>query len=140
LSVKLGVVPEPQIFLNYRRSNAEWRADRLYDALADEFGEEQVFKDTDTIAAGTEYALVIQQALTRTDVVVALTGPRGRTSATPVGVAVSTTRPISSATSWRSRSNAAFPSSRFWSTRPPCPWRTSCPSGCAAWPPSRRSR
>ena len=35
------VVPEPQIFLNYRRSNAEWRADRLYDALADEFGEEQ---------------------------------------------------------------------------------------------------
>ena len=70
-----GVVPEPQIFLNYRRSNAEWRADRLYDALADEFGEEQVFKDTDTIAAGTEYALVIQQALTRTDVVVALIGP-----------------------------------------------------------------
>ena len=69
------MVPEPQIFLNYRRSNAEWRADRLYDALADEFGEEQVFKDTDTIAAGTEYALVIQQALTRTDVVVALIGP-----------------------------------------------------------------
>jgi len=70
-----GVVPEPQIFLNYRRSNAEWRADRLYDALADEFGEEQVFKDTDTIAPGTDYALVIQEALTRTDVVVALIGP-----------------------------------------------------------------
>jgi hypothetical protein len=34
-----------------------------------------VFKDTDTIAPGTDYALVIQEALTRTDVVVALIGP-----------------------------------------------------------------
>ncbi len=64
------------IFLNYRREDASGHAGRLYDALADRFGPDNVFMDVDTIRLGSDFAAVIEGAVKQCDVVVAVIGRR----------------------------------------------------------------
>jgi hypothetical protein len=45
------------VFFNYRRSDFGQRAKRLCDALRYAFGRDQVFKDTDTIGPGSDFAV-----------------------------------------------------------------------------------
>jgi hypothetical protein len=49
------------VFISYRRQEASGMAGRLYDRLADRFGDDQVFMDVDTIALGVDFAEVITQ-------------------------------------------------------------------------------
>jgi hypothetical protein len=42
----------PRIFISYRRSDSEHVAGRMYDWLSREFGQENVFKDVDSIPIG----------------------------------------------------------------------------------------
>ena len=65
-----------RIFLSYRREDASGHAGRLYDALVDRFGPDNVFMDVDTIQLGSDFAAVIESAVNRCDVVVALVGRR----------------------------------------------------------------
>jgi hypothetical protein len=44
------------IFVSYRRQDSAHLAGRLYDRLADRFGEGQVFMDVDTIKLGVDFA------------------------------------------------------------------------------------
>jgi hypothetical protein len=64
----------PRIFISYRREDAVAYAGRLYDALAERFGEANVFMDVDTIALGTDYTAAIDRALASCDAVVAVIG------------------------------------------------------------------
>ena len=63
-----------RIFISYRRDDASSQAGRLYDALADTYGRNQVFMDVDTILVGTDFTIVLQEAIDRADVVIVLVG------------------------------------------------------------------
>jgi hypothetical protein len=69
------VTPSPfRIFLSYRREDSADAAGRLYDQLAVEFGEDNVFIDVDAIPAGVDFVTHINEAVARADVFVALIG------------------------------------------------------------------
>jgi len=50
------------IFISYRRQESSHLAGRLYDRLAERFGEERVFMDVATIDLGVDFAEVITRA------------------------------------------------------------------------------
>jgi hypothetical protein len=66
--------PPFRIFLNYRREDTEDAAGRLYDLLAEEFQEDNVFMDVDKIPEGVPFADYISEAVARADVFVAVIG------------------------------------------------------------------
>lgn len=51
------------IFISYRRSDSEFVVGRLYDKLAERFGEENIFKDVDSISLGEDFRESIDEAL-----------------------------------------------------------------------------
>jgi hypothetical protein len=64
----------PRVFVSYRREDASGHAGRLYDALAERFGDENVFMDVDTIEVGADFAETITRAVTSCDALIALIG------------------------------------------------------------------
>jgi len=72
-----GAAPRasPRIFVCYRRDDTSGYAGRLFDALVAGFGEHSVFMDIDAISPGADFVEVIEDALRRCDVVLALIGP-----------------------------------------------------------------
>jgi hypothetical protein len=64
------------IFINYRRQDTQTYANMLYDALADHYGDERVFKDVDTIEVGRPWDKAIEAAVGRSDVMLVLIGER----------------------------------------------------------------
>ena len=69
------------IFVSYRRQETSHLAGRLYDRLADRFGEGQVFIDVDTIEPGVDFAEDIFRAVAACQVLVAIIGPAWLTAA-----------------------------------------------------------
>src|SRR5690349_10570277 len=63
------------IFVSYRRQDSSHLAGRLYDRLADRFGEDQVFMDVDTIEPGVDFAEEITRAVSACKVLLAVIGP-----------------------------------------------------------------
>ena len=63
------------IFVSYRRRESRDFAGRLYDRLADRFGEGQVFMDVDTIEPGVDFAEEISRAVAACQVLLAIIGP-----------------------------------------------------------------
>ena len=63
------------IFVSYRRHESKDFAGRLYDRLADRFGEGQVFMDVDTIEPGVDFAEEIARAVAACQVLLAIIGP-----------------------------------------------------------------
>ena len=63
------------IFVSYRRQESSHLAGRLYDRLADRFGEGQVFIDVDTIEPGVDFAEEIFRAVAACEVLLAIIGP-----------------------------------------------------------------
>jgi hypothetical protein len=63
------------IFISYRRQETSHLAGRLYDRLADRFGESQVFIDLDAIEPGVDFAEEIFRAVTACQVLLAIIGP-----------------------------------------------------------------
>lgn len=63
------------IFVSYRRQDSGHLAGRLYDRLAERFGEGRVFMDVDTIAPGVDFAEEISRAVAACQVLVAVVGP-----------------------------------------------------------------
>jgi hypothetical protein len=64
------------VFISYRREDSSGYAGRLYDALTDRFGEQQVFMDIDTLQPGADFGEVVDRTLGAADVVIALIGRR----------------------------------------------------------------
>lgn len=63
------------VFLNYRVKDEPLGAASIYRELAREFGEAQVFRDTDSLHPGDHYPDNIRQALRQSDIVLSLIGP-----------------------------------------------------------------
>ena len=63
------------IFVSYRRQETGHLAARLYDRLADRFGEGQVFIDVDAIELGVDFAEEIFRAVAACKVLLAIIGP-----------------------------------------------------------------
>ena len=64
----------PIIFISYRREDAGGHAGRLYDSLAERFGEDAVFIDVDAIPAGGDFPELIRDAVGRASVFLAVIG------------------------------------------------------------------
>lgn len=73
-----------KIFISYRRDDSADTTGRISEYLANEFGEEFVFKDVDSIPLGTNFRHRMKQALDGCDVVLAIIG-RDWAGKTPSG-------------------------------------------------------
>jgi TIR domain len=62
------------IFISYRRQEADYVAGRLFDRLADRFGEQRVFMDVDSIEPGLDFGEAIDRAVSSCSVLLALIG------------------------------------------------------------------
>jgi hypothetical protein len=65
-----------RIFINYRRDDTSANAGRLYEWLAERYGEDQVFMDVDTIEPGMRWREAIDRAVGSSTLVLALIGSR----------------------------------------------------------------
>jgi len=63
------------IFISYRREDSAGHAGRLYDKLAQQFGEAQVFEDFEAIPGATDFSKEIRAALRKAQVVLVVIGP-----------------------------------------------------------------
>src|SRR5215475_2548655 len=64
----------PRIFISYRRSDSAAVSGRIYDRLSMAFGEKAVFKDVDVIPPGANYPSLLNDAIARCDVLLAIIG------------------------------------------------------------------
>jgi Tol biopolymer transport system component len=65
-----------RIFISYRRDDTAYPAGWLFDRLAERFGEEQIFKDVDSIELGDDFVEVLNEAVGSTHVLLALIGEK----------------------------------------------------------------
>jgi formylglycine-generating enzyme required for sulfatase activity len=63
-----------KIFVNYRRGDDEAFAGRLFDSLREAFKPEQLFMDVDGISPGLDFVRVLEEQVTRSDVVLVVIG------------------------------------------------------------------
>jgi len=63
-------------FVSYRREQSSWPARILRDELARRFGEDQVFKDSDSIEAGQAWPEQLRAAIQEASVVLVVIGPQ----------------------------------------------------------------
>jgi hypothetical protein len=72
-----GIERKPQIFFSYRRQVSRYVGGRIYDALAAEFGEGVVFRDSNSLLAGGNWKASIESAIKGCRVVVVhIGGPK----------------------------------------------------------------
>jgi len=62
------------IFLSYRRDDSAGIAGRIYDRLVAHFGEDQIFMDVDSIPLGDDFPQILNDAVSRCDVLLAVIG------------------------------------------------------------------
>src|SRR5262245_50976433 len=65
-----------KIFVSYRRDDVRDMAARIRDRLAQTFGDNNVFMDVENLIAGQRFDVELKKALSETDVLVAMIGPR----------------------------------------------------------------
>src|SRR5947209_16595992 len=66
---------ELRVFLSYRRSDSGPYARLIYDSLRERFGSENVFWDLDSIALGRDFVDVVDEWLSRAEVLLVVIGP-----------------------------------------------------------------
>ena len=64
------------IFISYRRADSEGFAHAIYNLLAPEFGAAHLFMDVDAIRPGQDFVAVLEHAVDRSDILIALIGPK----------------------------------------------------------------
>lgn len=72
--------PAGGIFISYRRGEASYIAGRLYDQLADRFGDDRVFIDVDNVELGIDFAKAVTQAVSTSEVLLVVIGPHWHTA------------------------------------------------------------
>jgi len=73
------------IFISYQRDDAINTVGRIYDHLKQNFDERRLFLDVDRQVGGDDFRDSIRAALNRSDVVLAVIGPRWLTASNPEG-------------------------------------------------------
>ncbi len=66
----------PRIFMSYRRSDTPIITGRLHDHLTASFGQNNVFKDVDSIPAGADFRAELNRAVDSSDVLLVMIGPK----------------------------------------------------------------
>lgn len=66
----------PKIIVSYRRSDSAAITGRIFDRLTSRYGDESVFMDIDNIPFGIDFRTHIKGELEKSDIVVAVIGPR----------------------------------------------------------------
>jgi hypothetical protein len=74
--LKIPRIPGVKIFISYRRKDSLPITGRIFDHLANEFGRQNIFFDTNSIPTGANFRYYISSAIMRSKVVVAVIGPR----------------------------------------------------------------
>jgi TIR domain len=64
----------PKVFISYRRSDSLHVTGRVYDRLASSFGSRSLFRDVDSIPLGERFRQVIEDAVTKCDVLIVIIG------------------------------------------------------------------
>lgn len=64
-----------KIFISYRRSDVDWAAGRISDFMRNEFEDDQVFFDRQSIAPGADFVETIGDTIDNCRVVLAIIGP-----------------------------------------------------------------
>jgi hypothetical protein len=64
-----------RIFINYRRGDSQTYANTLYDWLSEHYGDDNVFKDVETIEPGLRWEEAIDRAVGAADVMLVVIGP-----------------------------------------------------------------
>lgn len=64
----------PKIFLSYRREDSRHATGRIYDRLSGVFGEQNVFKDVDSLPLGIDFRRELNDQVARCDVLLAVIG------------------------------------------------------------------
>jgi uncharacterized protein YecT (DUF1311 family) len=65
-----------KIAISYRRSDSQDITGRIFDRLAQQYGKDTVFRDIDSIRPGIDFRTQIADALSKTDVLLVIVGPR----------------------------------------------------------------
>ena len=95
-----------KIFISYRRDETSGHAGRLFDALADHFGAEQVFMDVDGLEPGVDFVRTLTTVLESVEVLLAVIVRSGQkpTPRDGVGSTTPTTSSVSrSAPPWSAK-------------------------------------
>jgi hypothetical protein len=66
----------PRLAISYRREDSSVITGRIFDRLVARYGRNSVFRDIDNIPAGADFREHINRVLDRSDVVLAMVGPR----------------------------------------------------------------
>ena len=75
----------PAIFISYRREDSAGYAGRMHEELEGRLGQEQVFRDADTLRAGQDFEQAIRQRLEHCQACLVLIGPNWAKSQTATG-------------------------------------------------------
>lgn len=65
-----------KIFISYRREDSVYICDRIYAALAQQFGQENIFRDTSSIPPGANFRKRIEEAVNNCDILLVVMGKR----------------------------------------------------------------
>jgi hypothetical protein len=66
----------PKIAISYRRADSEAMTGRIFDRLIARYGKEAIFRDIDDIPAGIDFRQHINETLHKTNVLLAIVGPK----------------------------------------------------------------
>jgi hypothetical protein len=72
----MGVDPQPRVFLSYRRREDQHFIGRIHDRLVAEFGEENVFRDVESIGGAENFLAAITNRLAESDILLSVIGPQ----------------------------------------------------------------
>lgn len=64
-----------KVFMSYRRDDTGGRAGRLYDALAQKYGQQRIFQDVSSATPGIDFTARIESTIATSDIVLVVIGP-----------------------------------------------------------------
>ncbi|MEV5198388.1 toll/interleukin-1 receptor domain-containing protein [Streptomyces sp. NPDC053720] len=65
----------PRIFLSYRKPDSRWMRNRVYHALSDRLGADEIFKSGQSIPPGADYAEILRRQAAECELMCVLIGP-----------------------------------------------------------------
>ncbi|MDF3149659.1 MULTISPECIES: toll/interleukin-1 receptor domain-containing protein [unclassified Streptomyces] len=66
----------PRIFLSFRKPDSRWMRDRVYRALSDRLGANEIFKSGQSIPPGADFAEILRRQAAECELMCVLIGPR----------------------------------------------------------------
>ncbi|MFE5093296.1 toll/interleukin-1 receptor domain-containing protein [Streptomyces sp. NPDC056638] len=65
----------PRIFLSFRKPDSRWMRDRVYRALSDRLGADEIFKSGQSIPPGADFAEILRRQAAECELMCVLIGP-----------------------------------------------------------------